>query len=93
MATTKTIQFNAPCAVGDFVYTIGFDGDNDPCIIKECVVDVSMRRLWTDRTNSDGYNHNALGITFFLSKEDAETAIKAKGAHYGSPYFKYKVGT
>lgn len=61
-----------PCAVGDTVYTIY--SDEDSSFIEESKVEeVSTHRVWIDSTYFD---YDDFGKTVFLTREEAEAALK-----------------
>lgn len=61
-----------PCAVGDTIYTIYSDEDSS-FIEEPKVVEVSTHRVWID---SAYFDYDDFGKTVFLTREDAEAALK-----------------
>lgn len=61
-----------PCAVGDTIYTIY--SDEDSSFIEESkAVEVSTHRVWID---SAYFDYDDFGKTVFLTREEAEAALK-----------------
>lgn len=64
-----------PCAVGDMVYTIY--SDEDGSFIEESKVEeVSTHRVWID---SMYFDYDDFGKTVFLTRQEAEAALKEIG--------------
>ena len=61
-----------PCAVGDTIYTIYSDEDSS-FIEEPKVVEVSTHRVWID---SAYFDYDDFGKTVFLTREEAEAALK-----------------
>ena len=61
-----------PCAVGDTVYTI-YSDVNGAFIEKPTVRDVSTERIWI---NCACFSYRDIGKTIFLTKREAETALR-----------------
>lgn len=61
-----------PCAVGDTVYTIYSDEDGS-FIEEPKVEEVSTHRVWID---SRYFDYDDFGKTVFLTREEAEAALK-----------------
>lgn len=61
-----------PCAVGDTIYMIY--SDEDSSFVEESkVVEVSTYRVWID---SAYFDYDDFGKTVFLTREEAEAALK-----------------
>lgn len=61
-----------PCAVGDTIYAIYSDEDSS-FIEEPKVVEVSTHRVWID---SAYFDYDDFGKTVFLTREEAEAALK-----------------
>lgn len=70
---TKMIE--VPCSIGDTVYSIWEDDEGVLQIDEAEVLDVSAKMIWI---NGGGFDVNNLGKSDFLSREEAEKAIKER---------------
>ena len=64
-----------PCKVGDTVYSIWEDDDGNLQIDEAEIVDVSIHKIWV---NGGDFDVNCLGKSDFLSREEAEKALKER---------------
>ena len=79
----KSLYIKLPCKVGDVVYTVSKrDG-----IVAKMVVEISWKRDWagkdlgwglilSGKRSNNRYNVSGIGKTVFLTKEEAEKALK-----------------
>lgn len=64
-----------PCKAGDILYSIWEDDDGNLQIDEAEIVDVSIHKIWV---NGGGFDIDCLGKSDFLSREDAEKALKER---------------